>query len=92
MSAICDSALLWLFDNMSSSGGLLSVPAWRHCKMVMSAHTPADRSIALQELEAEEERLWKEQVEAAKKSAGAAGEKYRRDREVHQSPLQEWLD
>ncbi|CAK0787776.1 hypothetical protein CVIRNUC_010998 [Coccomyxa viridis] len=35
----------------------------------------------LVETEAEEERLWKEQVEAAKSHAGAAGEKYRRDRE-----------
>ena len=92
MSTVCPLTPLWTSDNMSSSGGLLNSPAWGHRKMVMSAHIPTDTSIAPQEIEAEEERLWKEQVEAAKKGAGAAGEKYRRDREVHQSPLQEWLD
>ena len=55
----------------------------------MSAHIPADNSIAPQETEGEEERLWKEQVEAARSHAGAAGEKYRCDREVHYSILQD---
>ena len=92
MSAICAPALLWLSDDMSSSRGLSSAPACGHCKMVVSAHIPADISIAPQELEAEEERLWKEQVEAAQSRAGPAGEKYRRDREVRHSMLEECLD
>lgn len=38
---------------------------------------------SLQELEAEEERLWEEQVQAARSRAGAEAEKYRRTREVN---------
>ena len=37
---------------------------------------------SLQELEAEEERLWEEQVQAARSRAGAEAERYRRTREV----------
>ncbi len=40
------------------------------------------RALALQELESEEEKLWKEQVEAAKARAGSEKERYRRIREV----------
>ena len=60
--------------------------------MSTSYYIPVNGRFHLQELEAEEERLWKEQVEAAESHAGAAGEKYRRDREVGHSPLQDWLD
>ena len=38
--------------------------------------------VLFQELDAEEERLWEEQVQAARSRAGSEGERYRRHREV----------
>ena len=50
--------------------------------------------MTLQEVEAEEERLWKEQVEAARARAGSERERYRRIREVCLTchPAMRWLD
>ena len=47
----------------------------------------------MQEVEAEEDRLWKEQVEAARARAGSEKERYRRIREVRLTgPLvSQWL-
>ena len=42
-----------------------------------------ERIKAAEELEAEEEKLWKEQVEAARARAGSEKVRYRRMREVH---------
>ena len=77
---------------MSSSGVPSNAPAWCDCALGTSSRIPADGSITRQELEAEEERLWKEQIEAAKSRAGAAGENYRRDREVQYSLPWDCLD